>query len=72
MQIITSLIEPPPISELEMDPDFVTYWNGRAWIACYRFEEPDEFNGEAFGESTESRDMATADLALHFPREVRP
>lgn len=70
MQTITSPIEPPPISELEMDPDFVTYWNGQEYIACYRDEEPDEFNGEAFGSSRIARILACADLVRRFPREA--
>ncbi len=72
MNLSPSLIEspPPPPEGWEVDPDFVTYWNGSRYIACYRYEEADEFNGEASGESTLCRELAIADLVLHFPREV--
>lgn len=53
----------------ESDPDFVTYWTGCKYIACYRHEEPGEFNGEAFGEGP-ARSLAIADLVLHYPREA--
>jgi len=41
----------------------------RAWTACYRDEEPEEFDGLAFGcGSTDLR--AIADLMHRFPREA--
>jgi hypothetical protein len=56
--------------------DIVTYQHEppadypyREWIACYRDEEPDEFDGLAFGYgSTELR--AISDLMIRFPREA--
>jgi hypothetical protein len=69
MNLSLSMLESPPIHGWEVDPDFVTYWNGQEYIACYRFEEADEFNGEAFGAGS-TRDLAIADLALNFPREA--
>jgi hypothetical protein len=41
----------------------------RAYTACYRDEEPDEFDGVAFGfGSTDLR--AIADLMHRYPREA--
>lgn len=69
MQLSPSMFESYPPFAGELDSDFATYWNGSKYIACYRYEDADEFNGEAFGEGP-TRILAIADLVLHFPREA--
>jgi hypothetical protein len=62
-------------AELYLD-SFATHYQrqppgreGWAWTACYRDEEPDEFDGLSFGFGA-TQLLAIADLMIRFPREV--